>query len=1047
MFTSDQIPQISFSESAIRFAKLLALVQASFGVLSDECLETAVVNAKFSKRNSTPEHLQPFLSRSEIASTLFRALPTQGMDGTLDVADRLNVLAGVASILSFLEYHRKKAFILRELVSLLLPALVQSRKDSAAELGLHPAASLSAFEMDISYLGVNGSAEYPELREHPDHGIQSLLVAICDTYGVVLSSSRKDKLEPLRANGNNSDRAGLLIAYRAQSQASKRSFGSLHLKMDVLRSCVILCEALPDLQGVMSFSSDLLNTLGSGIAVTPNGGNAYPRIPVEDQVRLVDNISRSISAAKQLGLDGLEAEYWDEFLVREIEILSPYVSDLPIPRQKRDLQLVSLKDAEKTDGPFIYNPFATKTEASIQEGTLLVGQRAVFMVTVQNPYDIDLEIEWMKLDVNGSKLEITARDVVIGPYRMQKVQLSGVPSEASQISIEGCVAKIRGCGPRQFPLFRNSWKPVEDCKVKRTGLSIILPFKERPLSTESDPGRNLLQSGGMTPVPSTFNTNVIVDQPTVIVESTSLSQFAIMVLEGESKTFSITLRNTSDKVVDFVLFTFTDSTSDLLHLAMADRDMSPAELYEAEVAAYRRPAFRWILGDKMDNQHILPNSTLKIRVEIFGKPGLTHGVIQISYGHLGVPRSDVGEYFNIRQLSIPISVTVNASIDLVRNRIIPFTGDFAWWNQHQEPSSNHNHDRSPLIEEHDLDTQKSLQQFQPLLNNLGVDNNNSNDHCLVLLDFFNSWSRPLDISLKVRKPTSTNITAEDTWKGAYTVLETVQSGSTCRILIQLLRLILDHCHAPIPSINPKNKRQFVLSASKISPELEKVNRELFWYREEILKYLRADWEEPGTGRRGEVELRNLQLTPQMVESIKLADFGIDLSVLSMTEHGLNKSVRQIGRARFTLDVDTFVTINTRMINRLSHPVYPLLRLQPGMREQPDSVALDLSKKIAFNGLLQRALPPIAAGESRDVPIGMVFLSTGEYEIVASVEEVRAWSSAEQGSGAKPARSRAGTGDFGLSALEGAERRTWYARESCLIDVTGSTLDELDDGQE
>ena len=1030
-FTSDQIPQLSFSESVIRFAKLLALIQASFGIMNESCLQTIVTNVRSLKRDSLPEHSEKFLSRSEIASTLFRALPNPAMEKTLEVADRLNILAGVASVLSFLDYRRKKAFILRELVSLLLPALVQSRKDSAAELGFHPAASLSSLEMDISHLGAGGNPERFE------RGVQALLLAICDTYGIVLESFGKSEAAVLQLNNDDVHQTESLIIHRASSQAMQRSFGSLHLKMDVLRSCISLCEALPDLQGVISFSSDLLTTLGSGIAVALDGGNAYPKLPMEDQVRLANNVFRSMGASRQLGLGCLEAEYWDEFLVREIEVLSPSISDLPTPRPKSDLLIASMKDADKTDGPFIYNPFINKTQIATQEGTLLKDKRAIFIVTVQNPYDMDLEIEWIKLDTYQSQLDVLARDIVVGPYRLQKVQLKGTPTILGQVSITGCVAKIRGCQPRQFLLFKTPWKPTEGNKVKQMGLTTVFPNKERPLSSESDSGRNLQQVGIKAPTPSILVANVIENQPVVTIDSASDSQFTLMVLEGASRTFDITLKNLSAQVVDLVLVTCADSTSELLHSAMMNKDLTPAELYEAEIAAYRRPAFQYVLDDKEENQRIDPKGSLTVRIEVFGKFGLTHGAIQISYGHLGVPRADVGERFHTRELSIPISITVSASIELVRNSILPFTGDFTRRDQQRHPLPNGNSQDSPLTQDLDSEALGSSQQIKPLFSKLDLDNK---DHCLVLLDFFNSWSKPLVISLLVCQDPSTDV-LEKAWKHTYTVKRTVQPRSSCRLMVLLPRFVLSHRHAPIPSINPKNKRQFVLSAGKISPEVERISRELFWYREEILKYLLAEWSEPGGSLSGKVELRNLQLTPQMIKAIKLEDIGIELSVLTPADNIFDHSVSQTGRSQFRIVADRFVTVKVRLINRLAYQIYPLLRLQPAVRDQPNNIALDLSKKIAFNGLLQRALPPLLGGESRDVLIGMVFLSAGEYEIGASIEEVR--TSITEEKGPKPARPRAGTGEFGLSALVGAEgRRTWYGREPCLIDVVVSDTDEL-----
>ncbi len=84
--------------------------------------------------------------------------------------------------------------------------------------------------------------------------------------------------------------------------------------------------------------------------------------------------------------------------------------------------------------------------------------------------------------------------------------------------------------------------------------------------------------------PEHIELNVICQQPVVAVKSTTLPQSSVMILEGERQRFSVTLQNLSETMlVDFLLFSFQDSTQEALQAALSSRDATPAELYEYEL--------------------------------------------------------------------------------------------------------------------------------------------------------------------------------------------------------------------------------------------------------------------------------------------------------------------------------------------------------------------------------------------------------------------------------------------------------------------------------
>jgi hypothetical protein len=72
-------------------------------------------------------------------------------------------------------------------------------------------------------------------------------------------------------------------------------------------------------------------------------------------------------------------------------------------------------------------------------------------------------------------------------------------------------------------------------------------------------------------------------------------------------------------------------------------------------------------------------------------------------------------------------------------------------------------------------------------------------------------------------------------------------------------------------------------------------------------------------------------------------------------------------------------------------------------------------------MLQRALhPPLEAGEIREADLGIIALCQGDFEVGATVEEIRP-------------KVKQPTQSGGLS-LVAPKRRIWHAREPCLVDA-------------
>ncbi|KAG5999859.1 hypothetical protein E4U21_006209 [Claviceps maximensis] len=979
--SSENLPPLPLAETTIRFSKILSAVHLTGGKLDQKALGMIVTGELPSRSLTTSPRLTITPSRQQIVNTLFKAFPASGGAELLTVADKSSILSGIASILGPLGLYRKKAMVIRELVSVLIAGLVEARTRGAAEAGVHPAAGLVSFVPSSDKTSAAGVAL--DLGEGDiEHGIEEFLDLLCNSYGVVAFDTRKSS-----SSSSSSDHAGgaadvdvdvddsdeATIA-RVLAQSNNRFFGFTEIKINILRACINFSEALPDFNGVLKFSSDLLRTAGSGIAPGPKREDATPHIHREEQARLVTNIARTASLAARMGLSNLTAEYWDEFLVRGITLEALSSSRIPIPHAKGVLPGTVTLRASQDVNPFIYNPFLKEPE-EVPAENLVADELATFRLMLQNTYDVDVEIESIRLDTEGVEFEseAMAERCILGPYRTQLVRLKGRPKAAGSIEITGAIIKIRGCRERRFPVFSKHWMPSRAEKVKSKGLSPL------PLQTEASshpqPQQQQPQSQSQVKLQTkVLSLNVVRPQPFVVIKSTSLAQSSVMLLEGERQIFTVTMQNTSSTPVDFMLFSFKDSTQGPLQAALDKRDATSAELYEYEWILMKKQALRLPRGGQ--SRHIPPGGEATFEYEILGKPGLTHATIQADYTYLGVPRDQVTEQFYTRQVLLDLTVTVNASVELSRIDTVSLQGPVP----------------ARMRERLGLSTLPPPLSSSPSTT-AAVEWPSDDDYFLLAVDLRNAWPSQVSIHLET----------ED----GVAVEENILPGKTSRVMIPMKKIHIEDAHEAVPSLNPSQKRQFVVSTSKISPEMERANREAFWYRERLLGNLRATWHTTSVPRRkGVVELRSMRLTPRMIDAIKVDEMEVTMSIEDgAARHDVsdaekdknddddekdanNNDKKHTNKNNVVVRVDEFMQLKVRVTNKTLRPISPLLRLMPSLCHRPLHVALDYTRKFAWNGALQQRLPEINGHESAEYAIGVTALCRGRFEIGALVEEIQ-----------------------------------------------------------
>ncbi|KAM5473108.1 hypothetical protein MauCBS54593_002822 [Microsporum audouinii] len=1045
--TDEPLPQLVFSETVIRLSKLLTSMQVRDGSLDTEGLQHIVLNKTLERIPVSDQHrrLNAF-RKTEIASFLFRALPPS-LSSDVPVTDAVHIFIGVAAVLSPLGMERKQAFVLKELFSILIPGLVQARKIGAAEIGIHPAAGLSALSnssFDINALDIGPT--------NMETGLRSILALVGEVYGAKLSSGRLNYTSRNQKDEHDSEYDSVEATIeRTFQNAALDTYGDLGLKIEILKSCINFCEALPDFPGVLKFTVALLQAVKGTYMITTDPQKGRPLLSHDEQIRLYNTVKRTVSVAQKLGVPNLEAEYWDDFLVRDVLIQSSD-AERPVRRSKQEFGVTYSTEKHGETGPFIYNAFS-KPSTPTSDSPVIAGEPATARVVLQNPFDFEVEIEHLKLEGEGIAFTASTSNLLLAPFCLQEISVTLLAAEEGTLKITGCTIKVKFCRERRFPIFRKLWKSLVEAKLKRSGLAAKEHSLSRPISWGSNASQGALPSR-KPPEAASLSTNVIKAQPMVELQSSSLLQSAIMLLEGETNSFDITLYNSSDYPADLLLFTFQDSTTAHLQTVLNNKDNLPTEIYELEYQILKRPPLRLLpSGSGQEIPSLDPGESKTFTIEILGKPGLRTATIQVDYACIGSSPSELPNSFYTRQISIPLTVTVNSSLNIARCEILPFNDHLGWVGDASSISESEAN-ATPLKTSATSSDIPIDPQISPVISQPGSKYTGS-DYCLLLIDLRNSWPNPISASLKAIESTegaSDELEANNSTPHLQEVSDVLQPGHLSRFALAIPRIYLEDPHQKIPALNAANRRQFVVSANKLSYEAETAKREAFWLREKMFERLQGTWKDEITGREGVIDFRAIVLNSRMINALRVDDLEVSFKLLPLKGTDENKyygsrspTIIQTGQSKFSIPTDTFFNLQTTIFNRSSKQIHPIIRIQPTLRNQPYTVALELSRRLSCTGMLQRALPVLDPKERRHINLGVTVHCAGEYEIRATVEEVRAanTNTASSEENAAPSSDKytyhhdSYQQSFDTSAPR--QRHRWHSRLPCIISARESLV--------
>ncbi|KAK4990268.1 hypothetical protein LTR50_002593 [Elasticomyces elasticus] len=980
------LSQIASAECTIRLAKILVVIRESKDSLDDTGLQCLVAGNVSQSTSSNPISVgRP--SKRAIADLLLSALPTR--DSVLSTEESVHIHTGIASVLSVLGLERKRAVVLKELVCILIPAMFTARKLGAAEMGIHPAAGFAVLGSLNADFGPSSAQDFDQF------GLQGLLNALGNVHGL--------------PDHEDLDQSSLVAA--AEDYNSSIYAGSVDLKLEVIRACISFSEAVPDLPGVVHFSALLLRTAGPVGVYSLGTLDANVRLTKEDQERVITNISHAIGAAERLNLPNIETEYWDKFLVRDIRLKESLGTPTLVMRRKSRLVADLDTEVERSKGPFLFDPFARRRDTQTGDKFILVGEPAEFVISLQNPFHAEIEIESLGFEAPTVGLSAFECNIILGRNCIQDVTIVGTAQISGSLIISACTIKIRGCHRRDFPFYRNPWSPDLQIPIKDINIAAASRDSGKHVVENVEIAGTLHLNSDVFPQPSTYSLTVAPAQPMLVAHGAPHPESALMLLEGEIKTVNITLRNISSTTpVDYIHITTRDSTTDLVKDAMTGKELAKTDACELERQLLGHPVLAWRRIDLSDSQTIRPGGTAQYAVEVFGQPGLTDATVSIDFANGGAAADGDSNTLYTRQISVLLKVTVNASIQLQHVDVLPFPNDFAWsnWHRHRLTSSG-TEDRSHAKPLSSRPTEADPARFKALLDRVGIEAEDQ-EYCLFLVDLRDAWSNPLVVSLDVRDEQSQNDDTSDEWRRAYTVHEAVHPGHTARLVLLLPRVYIDDPYARRPMVSAQVERQFVVSSDKLSLAADRMALEEFWCREEILKRVRGVWKEEGTGRSGAIDLRNARLNKRMLHNIRLQDVEICLQVFFASSSGVKSrpdaTSLQIGPSTFSLEIDRTYILRATVLNRSPQAIRPMLRLQPDVSHGHSNALSELEKRLSWSGLLQQALPLLHPRQQTEVEVEISSLCFGDYEIGASVEE--------------------------LEAVNGMNPRIWHAQSSCKL---------------
>lgn len=875
----NMVPDIVYVESILREVKLLTGFFFSYS--------TKEIVKGYSNSTITTSKLNRAVSKLDIINEIDKIFQMQLVN--MNIVDQCRIYSVLATIYADLGFYRKKAFILRILLVGLFPQLNSS---------------------DI-----------------PQQSIIDILETLFVIYGI-----------------NSEPEASSRDAF-FHSQSNWTS-----LQIQFLRLSLKIGEKLLDKSLLLKVSSLLLTR--------------YTHcLPADDQIKLKSMIDDLLENNRNLA-----TPYWDSFLVRKVKFIVPKSRGKLVPVEEKLENDINTKDSAT---PF-FDPYAKKTIDPTKIPTLIAEDIYQLKVTLQNPFAFDIEIndilivsEGVQLETIKSLIQVAESSSYISTPNHQNSsgifnsklrqstnykKSSPMTTTMSQVTSAHSVHTLN-VRPNSSEQFLISFRALSSGNSRITGFDISVSncqsqffciidkekfdyaiklspektIQESPTTLTLERLVHNLHGGDVAAIGHRVSMSllpllVIPPQPSLTLLDILASNGCLMLLEGERHEVSVTLTNNSSEPINYLSFSFWDSTVEFINKKLANTNLSAVEIYELEWHLLKFKPFK-ILNKHIIGEDIEPGKNIELKCELTSRKFMNELKIVLDYAHKSVNEPSVF----LKNLDIPLNVSVMPSIDVVGCDIFPVM---------------------TLLDKIPSGLKKVVEYSLK-----------GDDYCLLVLDLRNSWSEKLMCHLKY----------ED-----FETSEPIQAGKTLRIVIPIKRISPDVTQQ-IPSLRHK---QFVKNYT-LTEEEEKQIKKLFWLRYAILEKLLGSW---NLGKRhGIIDLRAIRLTTKMANMFVYEKVHVSNVILG--DGG--KQIERFGNS-YNLSLDEFYVLRTTIVNDsdetisgiIRHLPLPLHGATPGSVMRPH---VSLDKKMLINGILQNKFHAIKPGDKLELDVSFVIIERGEFE--------------------------------------------------------------------
>lgn len=592
-----ELSPLARCEVRVRFCDLLATLYCENGELNGNARSYIVERAR-------PEHPRRFagasavtsLPRSLVANMLAEAQP--GEEDGIAASDHIQLLSGISSVYSMLGMDRKSGMLLNDMVDKVTTALIQARKIGAAEAGIHPAATLSA-DSDADSVA-NATADGGSAWEVAEK--------MAGIYGINLTSQ-------IHGDGDRS------------LSTAPSDLGSDSMKLSVLQALIAFYEASPDPESVLRIASTMLRAASAQSALDAGPTRLSSQISKDDQIRIATSLSRTVGVSKHLGWKLVNAEYWDQFLIRGLTFEEPDISRAIL--SPPDIHSEAKNSQRTPSNPLIYDPNAKLRGSAVKTRMPLVcGEPLTCRLTLQNPLETAIEIESINLTTEstedvGFRMSNPA-PFTVQPVCFQQVQLSVSAASVGDFSITGCQIKVAGCREQTFPIYPLPWSPSSDTLVKYHGRDV----------------NQMLKSGDKAESAAVALT-AIEAMPLLALESTTVADETMMLLDGEHRDLGIVLRNCSESTAA-AIYDVRDGE------AVTKLKDTGATVDDEAIAAPIPKAL------------VQPGKCITLQLEVLGKAGVSSSQLHVFYQR----EESKPETAHARVLTVPLQMTVDAALQV-----------------------------------------------------------------------------------------------------------------------------------------------------------------------------------------------------------------------------------------------------------------------------------------------------------------------------------------------------------------------------------------------